>query len=331
MTFFLLSVFGGLNTLQAHAASEDKALAQKISPLICAQDADLQPLELLAKGVYEAQIAGRLYRKINNKVIDDGFVVTQVKRDAQNLSHPSYAWGRCANGDAWSITAPAPMLAVKVDTAAVTFDYRPVGAYCKNLSVQYAAHNGMSADLNDKLTVNKDLQAKVPLLGLAPGTLSLSCTQFSDATRGTELWYLIPVGPLSAKPPVIIDDKAKSPRDALVTWVNRLREMSKMPSLLSNNDTANAAAIKLTESQILAHNRTQLRAIAAELQTAKLQLIGEDRVVATNIGAMAWLLWNSPGHRTLLLDKKADQLAVHVTQVGRDELLAVFVLTKTVR
>ncbi len=137
-----VGVLAEINSLQALPAFENKALAKKIGDIVCSGTLGLEPRKLLAAGIFEAQIAGRIYRKVDNKVIDEGVVRTQVKRDAETRKHLTYATGRCANGHAWSITAPTPTLSIKLEENDLSFDHSVASTHCQNLSLQFAAKSG---------------------------------------------------------------------------------------------------------------------------------------------------------------------------------------------
>lgn len=109
----------------------------------------------------------------------------------------------------------------------------------------------------------------------------------------------------------------------LMSWINAVRRAESLkPVVFKNslNDEASVLAIDPT----LTHNRAMLRKVGDSLDAGNVRLIGEDRVKGRTAEVMAWLLWNSPRHRALLLDKSATVAGLAVKDL-RDETLVVLV------
>jgi hypothetical protein len=78
----------------------------------------------------------------------------------------------------------------------------------------------------------------------------------------------------------------------------------------------------------LSHDRLLLKKTAALLEdTAKLRLIGEDRVKGKDAHAMAWLWWNSPRHRSLILNTEATAAGLAARGLGEEQLAVLAVAT----
>ena len=85
-----------------------------------------------------------------------------------------------------------------------------------------------------------------------------------------------------------------------------------------------AQAELLSIDTSVAHDRLLLKRVAAGLGSHDLHFVGEDRARAADLSRVAWLLWNSPRHRALLLDKSATHAGIAIKEV-RGEMLAVVV------
>jgi hypothetical protein len=57
---------------------------------------------------------------------------------------------------------------------------------------------------------------------------------------------------------------------------------------------------------------------------------GENRVAGTDLPTIAWLVWNSPAHRELLLRSDANTVAINVKKRG-DLLYVVLAVGRKVR
>ena len=85
------------------------------------------------------------------------------------------------------------------------------------------------------------------------------------------------------------------------------------------------AAGVLAIQKNITHDRSLLKKVGEDLKAKKTKLLGENRVAAPTTERLAWLLWNSPSHRSLLLHKNASVIGIHesIAQGERFAVIAV--------
>ena len=143
----------------------------------------------------------------------------------------------------------------------------------------------------------------VPFQKELDGTGSVTCWPL-DKELGPELWYLFPVG-LGPLPTVPSENSLAL---GLTTWVQDIRNRHKLSRL--EPIELHAETVAKISTGGLAHRRPVLKALKRDLEKRGLNLTGEDRVKGATLAEKAWLLWNSPRHRDLLLAPNARYLSV---------------------
>lgn len=183
----------------------------------------------------------------------------------------------------------------------------PGGDACANFVVRSVTVTGPSQSVDRAA----DGSWKIPPQdGLVTVTCSHDRAGSPDAARqGPELWYSVPSG----KGPAPMNPVPGS----LFAWINEARKLENLHPL---SPIRLRHAPDLSKAQTSLHDRKKLREIAALARNQqKLSLVGEDRVIARSTEDAAWLLWNSPRHRDLLLSKDARSIMVQETKNKPDD------------
>ena len=98
----------------------------------------------------------------------------------------------------------------------------------------------------------------------------------------------------------------------LLAWIKSSKGKLKLKPLSLNKNALLKASRELASvNSSVRHDRKGLIDVRKRLlEESSLVLIGENRVRSDDLGRMKWLLWYSPRHRSLLLDKDARELAL---------------------
>jgi hypothetical protein len=216
----------------------------------------------------------------------------------------SFAFGSCPAGKS-EARSPSTWIAFFLAPAPVKLhDDRmeiPGGDSCASLIVRSVTARGPSQIIDRR----PDGSWQFPR---QDGVVTVTCSHDSAqiqraAYKGPELWYAIPTG----KGPASRVPAEKS----LITWINQVRKLENLEPLKS---VKLRRAPDLSRDETPLHDRKKLREIAVLARNQqKLSLVGEDRVIARSTEDAAWLLWNSPRHRDLLLSKDARSIMVQET------------------
>ena len=110
-------------------------------------------------------------------------------------------------------------------------------------------------------------------------------------------------------------------------WINTVRLQAGLNLLKDDNIHLQASSKRLAKRMTVRHDRRQLRQERKTLSEHELELLGENRVEGVSYEEMAWLLWNSPRHRNLLLNPKATHVSIG-DKVKNQRSLAVLVFAK---
>lgn len=246
-------------------------------------------------------------------------IAALARKLAKTHHHHGYSYGLCPQQPAlaWisSLPAPAPLQALPTGWRIPLALYQQ---HCKKLTLDFAPLHGKVAQLS--------LQ---PLL-LRPqqeGVLSLTCYPVKSKKLGPQLWFLLPTDPkLGVTPTPFVSSLAANTAAALPQWINRLRQEAKLTALqLQSTGPLQEAANLLTRHFSLEHNRRLLRQVGSALRAQQWLPLGENRVIARSVEELAWLLWFSPRHRSLILHPAATHLALS-TRTEAESLLLVLVL-----
>lgn len=311
----------GLAPASSLTPVERKDVAHGFGAVFCASEAapSALPHALWEQGITDAQIEGRaLVRRLGGEA---GARVAE--RKARSLArmrrYLGYAHGTCPDGRAWAIALPAPAPLVRQGDELV-LPQAALREACESWRVDFARNAGGGAERLHAAA------GKVSLKGLGDGIVSVTCQAHAPGWRGPVEWHMSPVGkaPAALPPEAEALEVGKSADESLIAWVNRIRAAGKLPPLAPRDELTREADM-LAIDPSLTHNRKLLRKATEALASQKLRLIGEDRVKGRDTSEMAWLLWHSPRHRALLLDRKATGIGIALRKAQGGDLAVLIV------
>ena len=245
-----------------------------------------------------------------------------IEKKAHHKSHNAFTFGRCPNKTAWYATFPSPMR-VTQSAQRIEFHLKGMNKYCRSAAVYFASQNGGRAR---KLATTKFKPAPTSLIintaFLPAGSLSFNCRPRTK-TISTVLWELIPVHDAGhTKLPFDHLLKETNTAIALTTWINAVRRENLMAPL---KPTQSMVRDTLLKNPTINHFKSNVDKAAKILKRKGKRFIGENRVIGDNHEDMAWMLWNSPSHRSLLLNTNATHFDVGTRPLGQ-ETLAIIML-----
>ena len=320
-----------LVSMDAGAVSFRRDLFMSFDKLLCGDT------EKKVAGLEAAPPASRLWR---HGIFDAGARVyllgpkgasQQLEKAAQSMArknyHKGYSFGKCAKNRYWIVTTPSP-IAFKQEGEIMRLKAQDLHSYCKWFRIDYAhAQYGRPR----KLFKSKDQKVEKSLLInttlLERGSLSITCKPKKPTWLGPVLWSLAPVkkGPLE-KAFLAGSVEQKAPK-ALENWINLVRVNTDLGPLSSTEAFSHITKPLISKNLSIRHHRKDIRKVSREIKKQKGRFLGENRVKADSFEEAAWLLWNSPRHRSLLLHSKATHLATMAKRV-KSERLSVMVFAK---
>lgn len=319
------SAFSQFNTRPEILKRED--LAATMKSVVCGQSAQPTTLEAWQKGVFDAQLEAQRLTPKKNVTLEEVEKATRVIAERNN--HYGLVGGKCDNGDYWSVTTPAPRPLVTQKTKdALVLNPADFRNYCTEVRVDYAAQDkGQPRKIFAAKDFSKDEAIQVNLSLLEDGVVSVTCHPRYPAWQGPVLWFMAPVknGPGKDMPEsqVLGDEPAAD----ILAWVNAVRVKEKLAPLSNDHARVKWLSEQLLKNNTIRHNRKLMERADAALKKNRGKFVGENRVRAATPQEMAWLLWHSPRHRSLLLTKDATHLSVSV-QAQKDETLAVLAFAR---
>lgn len=293
-------------------------VSARLGALTCAEAPDNRPIGAWAVGVFDAQIDGRKAEIRAGRSPTEEELARKAHALAQTRGYQGFAHGLCADGTGWAaaMPAPEPLNILKDGTISLP---TALDTACESYRVDFAATAG---DAPRALGAPKTIDPKT----LGDGVVSVTCQPPKPRFQGPVLWFLAPVGkgPATELPAAAALAEGRGTEEQLIAWVNAVRRGEALKPLVFTKEMRGEASI-LAIDPTLTHNRAMLRKVGESLASGSVRLIGEDRVKGRDAAAMAWLLWASPRHRDLLLDKKATVAGI-ATVVTRGETLAVLLV-----
>ena len=261
-----------------------------------------------------------------DKSINSKHLQKAARRIAQSKNHRSYSHGICKNGSAWIFSGVASKAVAKFKDEVIQADLKSAVSTCKRIKVDFAPSNMI---LTKRLfSWHKDEEVQSPLnintRFLSEGTLSITCKPRSKI-EGHELWALLPIKEPSNDFPVM--SMVNSDPKSLKGWVNVIRQQKGLLELTDKDPNLKVSSERLSKRLTVRHDRRILNKEKKRLKDLNIQLLGENRVIANDTKEMAWLLWNSPRHRNLVLHSKATHFSL-ATKTVRKKSLAVIVFAK---
>ena len=115
--------------------------------------------------------------------------------------------------------------------------------------------------------------------------------------------------------------------NTFISWLNSVRSLYSMRPLRANAKV-NSASKRLVYPSIN-HNRKLLNLVKNTLKKDKINLIGENRFIGKDIHDAAKQFWISPRHRSLLLNKNANEISVIKKATKSGNLIVLTVASST--
>lgn len=331
----LLAILLGLAALPGSAAA--KAAARRRAELPAALNSGLchstpanrSPNWAWQYGVYDAQIEGRDIRRVDGQAVSLAEAEAAAKSLAAVRHHGGYAAGVCADGSAWALSLPAPSPLVTKQAGSSRIWQLPLHELrerCATSRLDFAP-----STLEAPRALSMD-QGSIDLNHLPDGVVSLTCQPRAPRWAGPVLWYLAPVGAKGATQEIpeasaLLTASASVP-ERLSAWILRLRAAAGLTPV-SFTEPLQKAAGQLAANGGISHDRQQLQKVASGLEALQVRFLGEDRVRASDAMEMAWLWWNSPRHRELLLNPAATQMGLAQRRVGQATLVVLVAAAAT--
>jgi len=292
-------------------------LKPTFNKIVCNSHIPTHPLDLWKLGIYEAQIAGKIFKPFQDKGLQEDYIRVQARNYADKNNHHSFAWGTCQNNSSWIASFPAGGRIHTLNKKKYTVSRETLDANCRSYQADYvAASGGHKIALAFKTNAQDELE--IDGSELDNGVVSISCLPKTPEWQGSTTWFLAPIkhGP-TAKAPFIdsayIFGKTKI---NFIKWINQIRAQEKLPPLQTSDLNLEKATRSLAFSEEIIHDRRSKKMVEELLEKSHLEIVGENRVKGRSYIELAWLLWNSPRHRELLLSPKATHLGIHIKEVG---------------
>lgn len=323
-TLLVMLVAAGAAAPQSAEPLWRRDLSTAFGKAVCAGEIGDKPLAAWATQAYDAQIEAHLVASRHGQPVATEDLAKRARGLASLRSLAGYSYGLCEGGQrGWIAVVPAPT-ALKLGQDQWTLPQTDLERLCSSYRVDFAARQVDAVRGLKQLVI---FGSTVNTKDLGDGTVSLTCQPRTPRWQGPVLWYLAPVGKgPETTPPDGESIAAATSTTALVPWLQRLRASQGLPPMAAS-EALNEAAANLAADGSLVHNRQLLQQAEAAVKTKNIDLLGEDRVRAHDTASMAWLLWNSPRHRQLLLNKDANVVGIASRAIDDDQL-AVLVIGK---
>ena len=313
------------------AMSPRADLKQKMERSLCSLRRPPSTREAWALEIFDAQIEGQRIRPRAGFRMDPLDLEEAARLVGKRFRHNGMTTGQCRDGSGWVLTSPSPEPLLRKDGETLALMDRDLGRHCKEIRFDYAAAaGGLPRRIRSVSNLGSEQNLRISVALLEDGVLSISCQPHDETDQGPVVWYLAPV---KQGPPVtvpfaeVLADKKLAPAVRVTVWLNRLRAQNGVAPLATGHPQMGAITRQLAKSQSLLHDRHDLRRAEVVIKKAGGKFLGENRVKGASLIDMAWLLWNSPRHRGLLLDGQSSQLGVTTTKL-KDESFAVLTFAK---
>ena len=312
-------------SLSLAAAQVRPDLQSALATRLCQSQSPLEARELWQLGVFDAQMQAAWIDADEPIALAD--LLEAAQQQAAKSLHQGYAFGLCDSRRAWIVTSPAPAAILRREADSIVAATSLLQGSCTHYDLDTAeAAKGMPRSLQKKSLPTTD-NVVINANFLKAGTVAVTCHPPGPATRGPELWALMPVGRWDYTKVPDFDAGQYQGSAGLKRWIEQLRASHSLKPLHLNKPIMKRYARELLQATSIRHPRALLLTQAAELKKKKGKFLGENRVKASSSSEMAWLLWHSPQHRRLLLNKEANALGLELSRLDLDEL-AVLVLAR---
>lgn len=265
----------------------------------------LSSLDLWKHNLYDAQVQGAVVSIKQGSSLQASDFEKIAKKFADSNFHKGYYWAKCSKDRLLVLSSPSSYPLRKISSKQYELSSMSIKD-CSKYSINYApSESGESKVIRPNLEMDakEDKNLFLNLDILKKGTLSLSCT---NSKNELSLLYLAPVKDGGQDIPLYTFLKSTlADVSSLVVWINNLRRKEGLSSIDFTDKLLVPISQQLIKDKRVEHDLKKLQAIRDYLQKKNLRFLGEDRVKAESFEKMMWLLWNSPTHRSLLLEKKA--------------------------
>ncbi|MBF0441474.1 MAG: hypothetical protein HQK54_06190 [Oligoflexales bacterium] len=305
-----------------------KDLYTFFSKKICAEKTIPKLKDLWFRGIFDAQIegyamgpsAGAAASRIYEDLMEESGVLI-----AGRSNHHGICSGVCDDGTRWLITMPSSakvQLGVKIGE--IKIPVKKHHSYCGEIEIDYASSRDSGYARVGHHNLNEDnSDISIDTESFDDGLLSITCIPKASSSFGASILYLIPIkrGPYQVFPFEAFLGKAKGTIERRIAeWVNILRKEEGLRELTLSNPLFNSISNQMIEHGSIVHDRSMMAKASEQLKRYNFEFIGENRVKGEDAAKMAWLLWHSPRHRALLLDKRSTHLAVSSKDLGNEKL-----------
>ena len=310
-------------------------IKEKLEGRLCTDQQAPTIRELWQQGIYDAALQGHFMTTKEGMQTTPDLLAKAAAILAKRTDHNGFDFGVCnQTSTGWVITSPAAgNYARREEDGSIHLSWSSVRSYCHEAHIDYvAAAGGRARNLMVLTSKSNGGEVKIDDTFLSDGTVSITCYPKYGKNLGPELWFLLPVkaGPLEKAPGIEqLAKRAGGFDSSLLLWINDIRESAQLAPLkrLSSNSTRRIDTALLAKNETVHHDTAHLQSVQTMIHKSGGFFIGENRVKSENLEQMAWLLWNSPRHRDLLLTTKADSLAVNQIK-GKTQQLVVLTFAK---
>jgi len=333
ITMFIISMTIALPAFSYQPPQLRLDLTQKLSLFLCEQDpTKVLPSQLWQQGVFDFDMTSYQIQAESGQWLSQSRVQKAAQTFAQQNHHGGYAFALCSQQKAWIITAPSQIPPVRRSEQAILFSLDAARLSCRSLAIDHASQHTsqvrriLQHSLGKKSEHSKYPNTSGPWLQinhhlLSTGFLTLTCLP-KQSNLGPITWTMLPIFNKHQR----LTEARKYPNSAepklILQWINQQRQEAGLASLQSNSPQLYQAAAALSQHNLTVHHqRPHLRKIRDHLAPQGFRLIGENRVRAGSPSLLAWLLWNSPRHRSLLLNPKATHIGINIRHIDQEKLL----------
>lgn len=318
----LLCILAGFAASAQAQESVFRSELKALQELVCAGDTSPSPQDVWKLGLHDAQINAMR----SNYAVGEQSLVNQTRIELQKRRHHGYAYGQCPDGNhSWIITTPATGDLIDFASDGLHVNLPLMAKACASVDIDFAAEDGgMPRNLLRRGKAG-EIAALINPHFLHPGTLSVTCHPKDKKKSGPELWALAAVRGANGSDGDLPDPSTAFEMKDFYSWLQKRRSDQGLANLKINPPELQALAEELSKENSLKHPRALLNERGRDLKKKKISLLGENRAAAANLSEMAWLLWNSPQHRRLILNPKANSLGLAVKGNGREKLLVMVV------
>jgi uncharacterized protein YkwD len=290
-------------------------LKDKLSSLLCSDaatpdKAEFRPSakDIWSKNIYDAQVNVQVLNTNKEELLEQ-----KARELAKRLRNKGVSWGGCKDNTGWIASMPSPKNVLSEDGV---LEQKVLSENCAKFSVEYVKADG-GKSRNIKIKKSSSDLLKLNLSFLESGTLSVTCT--TNNNRGPSLWFLYPIkkGALETVP---LSEEIKA--NEIDGWINKIREREGLKPLSWDKSRLSDIAKALGQRVEVSHDVKMLRRL-----TENIGFLGENRAKDSSLENIAWLFWNSPRHRELLLEKGAKKMGLYLRET-QDYKFMVLILSR---